>query len=493
MTSTLETTPRAGTSGSLRRPLGAVLAAVGIPMFMVALDNLVVTNALPVIRTELNASLSDLQWFVNAYTLSFASLLLTASALGDRFGRRRIFLAGIALFTAASAACALATEPWMLVAARAIQGFGGAAVMPLSLTLLSDAVPEKMRSAAIGIWGGISGLGIAVGPVVGGAVVGGLSWQWIFWLNVPVGIAVLPFAARVLGESFGGARRFDPLGLVLSAGGVLAIVWAVVHGADDGWTSAPVLSGLLGGAALLAVFIAWERRTPAPMLPLRLFRSRAFRVSNITSFTFAVGVFGAIFLISQYFQVVRGYSPFESGLRTLPWTAAPMIVAPLAGLLVGRIGARTMLVAGQVMLAAALAWMATVSTVDAGYDSFIGAMVLGGVGMGLTFAPSATVVMASAAAEDRAMASGTNNTIREVGVAIGVAILASIFASHGSYASPQGFVDGLVPAVWTGAVIVAVGAVIVALRLPRHIVAIEAPATAPDPGHDDAVTASAHA
>jgi MFS family permease len=228
------------------------------------------------------------------------------------------------------------------------------------------------------------------------------------------------------------------------------------------------------------------------MLPLRLFRSRAFRVSNITSFTFAVGVFGAIFLISQYFQVVRGYSPFESGLRTLPWTAAPMVVAPLAGLFVGRIGARTMLVAGQVMLAAALAWMATVSTVDAGYDSFIGAMVLGGVGMGLTFAPSATVVMASAAAEDRAMASGTNNTIREVGVAIGVAILASIFASHGSYASPQGFVDGLVPAVWTGAVIVAVGAVIVALRLPRHIVAIEAPAGTRDSGHDDAATASAH-
>ncbi|OBB42202.1 MFS transporter [Nocardia sp. 852002-51244_SCH5132740] len=492
MTSALETTPRAGTAGSLRRPLGAVLAAVGIPMFMVALDNLVVTNALPVIRTELNASLSDLQWFVNAYTLSFASLLLTASALGDRFGRRRIFLVGIALFTAASAACALATEPWMLVAARAIQGFGGAAVMPLSLTLLSDAVPEKMRSAAIGIWGGISGLGIAVGPVVGGAVVGGLSWQWIFWLNVPIGIAVLPFAARVLGESFGGARRFDPLGLVLSAGGVLAIVWAVVHGADDGWTSAPVLSGLLGGAALLAAFIAWEMRTPAPMLPLRLFRSRAFRVSNITSFTFAVGVFGAIFLISQYFQVVRGYSPFESGLRTLPWTAAPMVVAPLAGLVVGRIGARTLLVAGQAMLAGALAWMATVSTVDAGYGSFIGAMVLGGVGMGLTFAPSATVVMASAAAEDRAMASGTNNTVREVGVAIGVAILASIFASHGSYASPQGFVDGLVPAVWTGAVIVAAGAVIVLLRLPRHLVTIEAPAGVRESDRD-AVTVSADA
>ena len=341
--------------------------------------------------------------------------------------------------------------------------------MPLSLTLLSEAVPEKMRNAAIGIWGGISGLGIAVGPVVGGAVVGGLSWQWIFWLNVPIGIAVLPFAARAIGESFGGARRFDPLGLVLSAGGVLALVWAVVHGADDGWTSAPVLTGLLGGAALLAVFIAWEMRTSAPMLPLRLFRSRAFRISNVTSFTFAVGVFGSIFLISQYFQVVRGYSPLESGIRTLPWTAAPMVVAPLAGLLVGRISARTVLATGQALLAASLAWMAAVSTVDAGYGSFIGAMLLGGVGMGLAFAPGATIVMASAASEDRAMASGTNNTVREVGVAMGVAVLASVFAAHGSYASPQSFADGLVPAVWVGAVIVAMGAVIAALRLPRHI------------------------
>ncbi|AHH17312.1 drug resistance transporter, EmrB/QacA subfamily [Nocardia nova SH22a] len=472
MTTTVDTALRADSPGTTRKPLAAVLAAVGIPMFMVTLDNLVVTNALPVIRTELGASLTDLQWFVNAYTLSFASLLLTASALGDRFGRRRIFLAGIALFTLASAACALATEPWMLVAARAVQGFGGAAVMPLSLTLLSEAVPEKTRNAAIGIWGGISGLGIAVGPVVGGAVVGGLSWHWIFWLNVPFGLAVLPFAAHVIGESFGGARRFDPLGLVLSAAGVLALVWAVVHGADDGWTSAPVLAGLLGGAVLLAAFIAWEMRTSAPMLPLRLFRSRAFRGSNVTSFTFAVGVFGSIFLISQYFQVVRGYSPLESGVRTLPWTAAPMVVAPLAGLLVGRISARTVLVTGQAMLAASLAWMAAVSTVDAGYGSFIGAMLLGGVGMGLAFAPGATVVMASAGPQDRAMASGTNNTVREVGVAMGVAILASVFASHGSYLSPQGFVDGLVPAVRVGAVIVAIGAVAGLLWLPRKIVPV---------------------
>lgn len=291
------------------RRFATVLAAVGIPMFMVTLDNLVVTNALPVIRTELGASLADLQWFVNAYTLSFASLLLTATSIGDRLGRRRVFLSGIALFTLASAACALATEPWMLIAARAVQGFGAAAVMPLSLTLLSSAVPEKTRSAAIGIWGGISGLGVALGPLIGGAVVEGLSWQWIFWINVPIGVLVLPFAARALSESHGRVKRLDPLGLLLSAGGVLSVVWGVIHGADDGWTSTEVLSTLIGGAVLLGLLVVWELRTPDPMLPLRLFRSRAFRVSNATGFTFSVGVFGSIFLLAQYFQVVQGYGP----------------------------------------------------------------------------------------------------------------------------------------------------------------------------------------
>ncbi|WP_327097232.1 MFS transporter [Nocardia vinacea] len=454
------------------RRFATVLAAVGIPMFMVTLDNLVVTNALPVIRTELGASLADLQWFVNAYTLSFASLLLTATSIGDRLGRRRVFLSGIALFTLASAACALATEPWMLIAARAVQGFGAAAVMPLSLTLLSSAVPEKTRSAAIGIWGGISGLGVALGPLIGGAVVEGLSWQWIFWINVPIGVLVLPFAARALSESHGRVKRLDPLGLLLSAGGVLSVVWGVIHGADDGWTSTEVLSTLIGGAVLLGLLVVWELRTPDPMLPLRLFRSRAFRVSNATGFTFSVGVFGSIFLLAQYFQVVQGYGPLQSGIRTMPWTMAPMVVAPLAGLIVDRVGARTLLTAGQILLAVALGWMAAVTSVDASYGAFVGPFLLGGIGMGLTFAPGSTVVMASARAEDRAMASGTNSTIREVGVAMGVAVLASVFASHGSYTDPQSFVDGLIPAVWVGAAIVAVGAVLTRL-LPSRVTAVD--------------------
>ena len=448
-----------------RRGLGVVLAAVGIPTFMVTLDNLVVTNALPVIKSELGASLSDLQWFVNAYTLAFAALLLTAAAIGDRLGRRRVFLAGIALFTLASAACALASEPWMLIGARAIQGIGAAAVMPLSLTLLAGAVPEKLRSAAIGIWGGISGLGIAVGPVVGGAVVDGLNWQWIFWLNVPIGAIAVVLAARVLTESRGAAKRLDLAGLVLATAGVLSVVWGVVHGADDGWTSAGVLGSLVAGGVLLAAFLGWERRTPAPMLPLRLFSVRSFSVVNVVAFTFAVGVFGAVFLLAQFFQVVQGYTPFQSGVRTLPWTAAPLVVAPIAGLIVDRVGPRTLIVAGQALLAVGLGWIALITTATTQYGDMVAPFVLAGIGMGLTFAPSASVVMAGASDADRGVASGTNNTIREVGVAMGVAVLASVFASSGSYESPTQYAAGLVPAVWTGAAIVAAGT-LVALLLP---------------------------
>jgi EmrB/QacA subfamily drug resistance transporter len=440
---------------------------------MVTLDNLVVTNALPVIKTELNASLTDLQWFINAYTLSFAALLLTASALGDRLGRRRLFLAGIALFTLASAACALVTEPWMLITARAIQGVGGAAVMPLALTLLAGAVPERQRSAAIGIWGGISGLGVAVGPVVGGAVVDGLNWQWIFWLNVPIGVIAVVLAARVLKESHGVKQRLDLLGLALSSVGVLAIVWGVVNGADDGWTSAGVLGSLIAGVVLLAAFVGWERRTPTPMLPLRLYKIRAFSVVNVVWFTFSLGVFGSVFLLAQFFQVVQGYSPLESGLRTMPWTMAPMVVAPIAGLIVDRVGARVLVATGQVLLVIALGWMALVTTAGVTFGELLIPFVLGGVGMGLTFAPLASVMMAEMTDADRGVASGANSTIREIGVAMGIAVLVSVFASAGDYNTPDRYVDGLVPAVWTGAAVVAVGAV-ASLLLPGRRKAVGA-------------------
>ncbi len=449
------------------RPMAAVLAAVGIPTFMVTLDNLVVSTALPVIRTDLGASITDLQWFVNAYTLPFAAFLLTAAALGDRIGRRRMFLAGIAVFTLASAAAALAAEPWQLTAARAVQGLGGAAVAPLALTLLAQAVPDRLRTVAVGIWGGISGLGIAVGPVVGGAVVEGLDWHWIFWLNVPIGVVAVVLAATVLGESRGGARKLDPLGLLLSAAGMLLLIWGVVDGPDHGWTSARVLTMLITGGTLVALFIAWQARNRTPMLPLSLFRTRGFTLVNIVTLTFSAGTFGSVFLLAQFFQVVQGLSPLDSGLRTLPWTMAPMVVAPLAGIFGDRIGQRNLIFAGQALLAGAILWIGLATNADVSYSDLVVAFVMAGVGMGLTFAPISTMALASVTEQQRGVASGANNTIRELGVATGVAALASIFSSYGSYATHDSFVDGLVPAILVGAAIVAAGAV-VALWLPRR-------------------------
>jgi EmrB/QacA subfamily drug resistance transporter len=449
------------------RPLAAVLAAVGIPMFMVTLDNLVVTTALPAIRADLGASISELQWFVNAYTLPFAAFLLTAAALGDRLGRRRMFVTGIVVFTLASAAAALATEPWMLTAARAAQGLAGAAVAPLSLTLLAGAVPDRLRNAAVGVWGGISGLGVAVGPVVGGAVVEGLDWSWIFWLNVPVGVLAVVLAVTVLGESRGGAPRLDPLGLVLASAGMLLLVWGVVDGPDHGWTSGRVVAMLAAGGTLLVAFVLWQHRNRTPMLPLSLFRSRGFSLVNLVTLTFSAGAFGSVFLLAQFFQVVQGLGPLDAGIRTLPWTMAPMVVAPLAGLFADRIGLRNLIVTGQVFLAAGVFWIAAATSPTVAYGDLVVAFALAGIGMGLTFAPISTMALASVRADQRGVASGANNTIRELGVAVGVAVLASVFSSYGDYRTAQSFVDGLLPAVMVGAGIIAAGA-LVALALPRR-------------------------
>ncbi|GIF14580.1 DHA2 family efflux MFS transporter permease subunit [Actinoplanes teichomyceticus] len=467
MTTVVPEKPVTRAGARAARPLAAVLAAVGIPTFMVSLDNLVVSTALPVIRTELHASIADLQWFVNAYTLPFAAFLLTAAALGDRLGRRRMFLGGIIVFTLASAAAALATEAWQLTAARAVQGLGGAAITPLALTLLARAVPARLRNAAVGVWGGVTGLGVAVGPVVGGAVADGLHWSWIFWLNVPVGVLAVILAATVLDESRGDGRRLDPIGLALSATGMLLLVWGVVDGPDRGWTSGRVPVMLGAAAALLAGFVFWQARNRTPMLPLRLFRSRGFSVVNAVTLTFSAGAFGSVFLLAQFFQVVQGLSPLQSGLRTLPWTAAPMVVAPLAGLLAGRVGQRVLIVAGQVCLAAGLLWVALTLSATTPYAALIGAFVLAGIGMGLTFAPVSTMVLASVDVAEQGVASGANNTIREFGVAAGVAALSSIFSSLGGFGSLESFIDGTRPAVLTGAAVLAVGAVI-ALRLPRR-------------------------
>jgi EmrB/QacA subfamily drug resistance transporter len=427
--------------------------------FMVTLDNLVVTTALPVIRRDLHAGLGSLEWTVNAYTLTFAVLLLTGAALGDRFGRRRMLAIGLGIFTIASAAAALAPSIGALDAARAVQGLGGAIVMPLTLTLLSAAVPADKRGLALGAWGGVSGLAVAFGPVVGGAVVSGISWHWIFWLNVPIGIVLVPLVMLRLDESHGPFGRLDLRGLALVSTGLLGLVWGLVRGNALGWGSTEIVATLSVGAALLAAFVVWELRAPAPMLPMRFFRSRTFALANVSSLLMSFGMFGSIFLLSQFFQTVQGYSPLGSGLRILPWTAMPMLVAPIAGAFSDRIGGHRLIGAGLALQAAGLAWIAAVSTPTTSYAEFVLPFAISGVGMGLFFAPVANVVLSAVRPAEEGQASGANNAIRELGGVLGVAVLASVFAHYGGYRTDQTFTNGMVPAVYIGAILVALGSV----------------------------------
>jgi EmrB/QacA subfamily drug resistance transporter len=442
----------------------AILAA-SLPMFMATLDNLVMTNALPVIHEDMGASVEQLQWFVNAYTLSFATFILMAVALGDRFGRRTVFAAGIIVFTVASAFAALSTDPAQLIAARAVQGIGGAALMPLSLTLIAGSVPLRLRALAIGIWGGVSGLGVAAGPLVGGAVVEGWNWQAIFWINVPVGIVSVPLVLLALPNSFGARLRADIMGMLLVGVGVLAVIFGIVRGNPVGWDSFQVVGSLVLGAVLLVAFVFWESRTKAPLLPLRLFRDRSFSVANLVGIGFSFGMFGSVFILIQFLQVVQGASPLGAAVQTMPWTLAPMVVAPLAGIFSGRIGTRNLIVAGLALEAMALFWLASVMNATVPYQEMVGPFLVAGVGMGLVFAPSSTAVLANMKTQDHAKASGTNSTLREIGVALGVAVLTAVFTGAGGQLTPTGYVNAAIPAVIVGASVLT-GSALLALFLP---------------------------
>ncbi len=461
------------------------LAIVSIGLFMTTLDNLVVTTALPSIRRSLGASIQSLEWTVNAYTLTFAVLLLTGAALGDRFGRRRMFAIGLATFTAASVAAGLATSTDALIAARAVQGFGAAIVLPLTLTLLSEAVPPARRGMALGIWGGVSGLGVAIGPLVGGAVVSGISWHWIFWINVPVGLVLIPLALTRLTESRGPTPNLDLRGLALAGPGLLGITYAAIRGQALGWTSATILTSFVLGTLFVIAFVVWELRAPAPMLPMRFFRSRTFAATNGLSLAMYFGVFGSIFLLAQFFQTTQGYSPLQAGLRTLPWTGMPMIVAPIAGILSDRIGPRPLMAAGLALQAIAIAWLGSIITPDIAYARLIVPFVLAGTGMALVFAPSANAVLSSVRPEEAGQASGATNAIRELGGVIGVAVLASVFSANGSYASAHAFTSGLTAAIPIGAIVLAIGA-LVALLVPKM-----APPTVDEPDRSTAQAGTA--
>jgi EmrB/QacA subfamily drug resistance transporter len=439
------------------------LVIVSLGLFMTVLDNLVVNVALPSIHRDLGASIQTLEWTVNAYVLAYAVLLLTGAALGDRFGRKRMFMIGILVFTAGSAAAALSPSIDFLIAARALQGVGAAIVTPLTLTLLAEAFPPEQRGLALGVWSAISGIGVAAGPLVGGALTQAASWHLIFWVNVPIGLALVPLAGARLTESYGAVKRLDLPGLALVSTGLFGLVFGLVRSQSLGWGSTEVVISLAAGVALVVAFIAQELRTDEPMLPMKFFANRGFAVTNSVSLAMYFGMFGSIFFLSQFLQNVMHNTPLQAGVKLLVWTGAVMVVAPVAGFMSERYGSRLFMIAGLGLQAIALGWMASVASVDTSYASLVIPFALAGSGMALVFAPSANAVLASVRTSETGQASGATNAIRELGGVLGIAVLATVFTSHGSYASPVSYVAGLTPALWVGAAVLAAGALIAAV------------------------------
>jgi EmrB/QacA subfamily drug resistance transporter len=458
-----------------RRSTNWVLVLTGIGSLMAALDTLVVSTALSTIRLDLHASVEQLEWTVNAYNLSFAVLLITGAALGDRFGRRKLYAAGMALFAAASAASALAPDVGWLIAARAVQGAGSALIMPLGLALLSAAFPPEKRGAAIGIFSAITGLAVASGPLVGGAIVEGLAWQWIFWINVPIGLISIPFVLRKIDESFGSDTSLDIRGLALITAGALAIVWGLVRGNQAGWDSVEVIASLIAGALLVAGFIAWERRAREPMLPMRFFRNRAFTAGNAAIFLTFAALFGAVFFYAQLLQTALGYGPLGTGLRLLPWTATFMTVAPIAGALADKIGERPLMVGGLSLQAVGMAWLALIAEPGMAYSQMLAPFIVAGVGVSMAIPSAQNSFVGSLGVDVIGKAAGANSMMRELGGVFGIAVVVAVFGAAGSYASPASFVDGFGPAIGVTAGLSLAGA-IVGLALPGRRREATAPA-----------------
>jgi len=438
------------------RTWAVVLTAVG--SLMAALDTLVVATALPTIRTDLGASIEQLEWTVNSYNLTFAVLLMTGAALGDRYGRRNGYAAGLALFTAASAACALAPSAGALIAARALQGAGAALLMPLGLALLSAAFPPERRGAAIGIFSAITGLAVASGPFIGGAVVEGLAWEWVFWLNVPIGLVALPLVFRRMTESYGSDSALDIRGLLLVTGGALGIVWGLVRGNPVGWGSVEVVGSLALGLALVAGFVAWELRAPQPMLPMRFFRSRAFSAGNAAIFCTFACLFSGVFFFSQLLQTALAYGPLDAGLRLIPWTATFMTVAPVAGALSDRYGERPFMTGGLLLQALGMGWIALLAGPGLTYGELVIPLIVAGVGVSMAIPAAQNSVVGSVSMEAVGKAAGTNSMMRELGGVFGIAVVVAVFASAGGYGSPEEFTDGFAPAIAVAAGLSLVGA-----------------------------------
>jgi EmrB/QacA subfamily drug resistance transporter len=423
-----------------RRALTVALTAVAY--FMVTLDALVVVTALPSIQRDLGGTVGTLQWTISAYNTAFAAGIITAVGLGDRLGRRRVYVVGLALFTLSSAACALAPNASVLIGFRVAQGIGAAIVMPLGLTLLTSAFPAERRGAVVGIWGGVAGLGVAAGPLIGGAVSQGLNWHWIFWVNVPVGTAALIGARLHLPESRGPRTRLDLPALFLVSTGVGVLVWGLVQGPQAGWGSARVTVALLVGACLLAGFLVWETRAPEPMIPLRLFRATSFSAAVTTQFFMAATIQPAAFLTSQYFQFARGDSPLATGLRFLPWTATPLLIAPVAGAVFDKVGARRLVVPGLLMQGLGLAWIVHLAGTGAGYGSFVLPFVIAGTGISMALPCVAAAGLNAVPPASLGKAASVLNTLQLFGATIGIAIATVVFDANGSLIGPAEVTNG---------------------------------------------------
>jgi EmrB/QacA subfamily drug resistance transporter len=436
-----------------------VLALTAAVSFMVSLDSQVVATALPAIRVHLHASLAALEWTVNAYTLTFAVLLLTGAAVGERLGRRRMLAAGVGLFTAASAACALAPNAGALIAARAVQGAGAALMLPIALAQLSAAFPPQRRAWALGIFSSVTGIAVLAGPVVGGAVTQGLAWPWIFWLNVPIGAIMVPLILTKMNAAAGTQAKLDPVGLLLATGGALGLVWALIRANSLGWGSPEIITTLAAGALLTAAFVTWELRTTDPMVPVRLFQERSFAAGNGAAFAVFAMLLSLVFLMAQFLQTGLGFDPLATGLRLLPGWATLTLIAPFAGALIARVGERPLIAAGLAVASAGLAWIALIARTGLPYPDMVAPLILAGSGASVAIPATMSAVMTSVPPREIGQASGTLNMLRQLGGVFGIAICAAVFGARGGYASPAEFTSGFGPAMGACAGLALLGAI----------------------------------